>query len=58
MLLCEVEFIVNGRLVIKVLDDLRDMEVFILNYLLLFCLGFLVLFGFFFKDEIYFCRCW
>lgn len=56
--MCEVEFIVNGRFLIKVFDDSRDLEVFISNYFFLLRLGFILSFGVFRKEDVYFRRRW
>lgn len=57
ILFCEVELIVNGRLLIVLFDDLNDEIFLILNYLLFFCGGFYLFFGWFDQSDIY-GRCW
>lgn len=47
MLFCEVEVIFNGRFLMFILDNLSDLSVLILNYLLFFKFGEILLFGIF-----------
>lgn len=49
----EVEGILNGRLLILVSSDLKDLDFLILNYLLLLRVNLNLLFGVFNKEEMY-----
>lgn len=58
ILMSEVEGILNGRLLILVSSDLKDLDFLILNYLLLLRVNLNLLFGVFNKEEMYSKWCW
>lgn len=58
MLFCEVEVIFNGRFLMFILDNLSDLSVLILNYLLFFKFGEILLFGIFLLRDNYVCCRW
>ena len=57
-LMCEVESIVNGRLLTKMSDDPRDLEALTPNHLLLLRSGTTLLPGIFSKEDVYSRRRW